>query len=127
MDFLNNLLSIWQQIVDAFYTVIKSLGLTVTALSNLYNMLSSFRADIVAMSNHQDATINALPVNQAIGTMRYLMGDMAFYIMYMVIMAGCLLTIMRIVTLILEANDDMLDRIIGGTGPISKLLGKIFE
>ena len=59
------------------------------ALNEFYNMLKDFNQTVIAITK-DPSTGTGLPVVESIGVFRYLVGDPAFFVIYMVILFGCL-------------------------------------
>lgn len=114
------------QFFDDFIDMVQT---ALVALKTFHDMLDEFDQRIVAMvDNCGSSEFNGLPVNKAIATYHYAVGDVVFYLMYMVILIGCLFTIYKIVLLIFKAVRNAIDHFTGGsissvgfTGIISKL------
>lgn len=119
---MDKLLQFFNDFIDMVVTAI-------TALKTFHDMLDEFDQRIVAMVDNCGSTeFSGLPVNKAIATYHYAVGDVVFYLMYMVILFGCLFTIYKIVLLIFKAVRNMLKQLTGGSissvgfsGIISKL------
>lgn len=109
-------------ILDAFVNVFE-------ALNEFYNMLKDFNNTVVAITK-DPSTGTGLPVVDAIGVFRYLVGDVAFYVIYMVVLFGCLFTIYKLVCLIIEGYHALKEQTSAGSYSASHLTGllsKIFK
>ena len=109
-------------ILDAFVNVFD-------ALNEFYNMLKDFNNTVVAITK-DPSTGTGLPVVDAIGVFRYLVGDVAFYVIYMVVLFGCLFTIYKLVCLIIEGYHALKEQTSAGSysaSHLTGLLGKIFK
>lgn len=119
---MDKLLQFFSDFIDMVVTAI-------TALKTFHDMLDEFDQRVVAMVDNCGSTeFSGLPVNKAIATYHYAVGDVVFYLMYMVILFGCLFTIYKIVLLIFKSVRNMLKQLTGGSissvgfsGIISKL------
>lgn len=109
-------------ILDAFVNVFN-------ALDEFYNILKDFNTTVVAITK-DPSTGTGLPVVEAIGVFRYLVGDGAFYVIYMVVLFGCLFTIYKLVCLIIEGYHALKEQTSAGSYSASHLTGllsKIFK
>lgn len=73
---------------------------------------------------------DGLPVNKAIATVHYVVGDVIFYLLYMLILFGCLFTIYKLIWLIIDCVINFITQLKGGTlNPVSfsSLIGKLFK
>jgi len=101
-------LNLIQDIIDAFVAVL-------SALQEFDGMLEEFDAKIVEMTNSCGSSeFTGMPIVDAIGMFRYLVGDLAFYMIYFTILFGCLMTIYKLVVLIYDALFNVKDNISGG-------------
>ncbi len=131
MDFLVNELSeIPSKIIDFFMYIVDMIFSVVDALKTFYDMLVEFDGRIVQMAESCGTSeFTGMPVVEAIGTFRYLVGDVAFYMIYLTILFGCLLTIYKLVVLLYEAVDGLIMQLTGNNckALLSSLLNKIFK
>lgn len=121
-DIGSAIMNVVQLILDALVNVH-------SALVEFYNMLKSFNETIVQMTLDPSAN-TGLPVIQSIGVFRYLVGDLAFYVIYMVVLFGCLFTIYKLVCLILEAWHALKEQSSAGSysgSHLAGLLTKLFK
>ena len=103
LDFkIGSLTEIPEKIVSFFSSIVDMIVLVLDALQTLYNTISTFH---------------------------YLVGDMAFYMIYLTVLFGCLWTIYKIVVLLYEAIDALIQQATGQTckGFLSGMLGKFFK
>lgn len=121
---MDKLLQFFNDFIDMVVTAI-------TALKTFHDMLDEFDQRIVAMVDNCGSTeFSGLPVNKAIATYHYAVGDVVFYLMYMVILFGCLFTIYKIVLLIFKAVRNMLKQLTGGSVSsvgFSGIISKLFK
>ena len=121
-DIGSAIISVVQLILDALVNVHD-------ALLEFYNMLRSFNETIVQMTLDPSAN-TGLPVIQSIGVFRYLVGDLAFYVIYMVVLFGCLFTIYKLVCLIMEAWHAIKEQASAGSysgNHLASLLSQLFK
>ena len=101
MNFLPDLFNSFTSIPDKLLTMWNQFTYTsdsvVEAGTTFLNMLDVTDSKIVEMTNTAKAgNISGIPIYQTIGTFRLLMGNFAFYLLYMIIIFGCLMTITKI-------------------------------
>lgn len=130
MEFLiDTLIQIPEKVLGFFGYIVEVLASTFEALTLFYQMLDAFDQTIIDMADSCGTSefIN-MPILEAIGTFHYLVGDVAFYMIYLSVLAGCLLTIYKLVTLIYEAIDALVYQLTGSNckTQIASLLSKIF-
>ena len=107
------------------------LGNIVSAITNFYDTLVEINTYVIELGDSaQSGITNGLPILESVGLYRYLMGDPVFYMTYILVLAGCLLTIYKLVLLLITAFKQMKDNITGegktSTGLISSIM-KIFS
>ena len=82
---------------------VHALTTAIRALYVFYDSLKEFDDRIVVMVENCGSTeIDGLPVIKAIATYRYVVGDAVFYLMYVVVLFGCLITVWKLVLLIIH-------------------------
>lgn len=121
-NILDSVQELYQSILDALVSVF-------VALTDFKNMLNDFDYRIQQMTaSCGSSEFTGMPIVDAIGTFRYLVGDLAFYMIYITVLIGCLLTIYKLVVLIIDAISSLLETITGGAskGALTRLVGKIF-
>lgn len=98
--FLEKLLSGISKIFSILFSIISSI---VSAIEMFYKSLVDITAWIDNLiTGLTTGNVDGLPVLEAIGTYRYLVGDTIFYLTYMLIVTGCLFTIYKLCLLIYE-------------------------
>lgn len=113
---------LFQGILDALVSVF-------LALQDFNTMLGDFDYRIQQMTaSCGSSEFTGMPIVDAIGTFRYLVGDLAFYMIYITVLIGCLLTIYKLVVLIFDAISSLLENVTGGAskGALGRLVNKIF-
>lgn len=121
-EVVSSIVSIIAAIMQAFVDVHD-------ALNEFLSMLKEFNQKIVAMSLNPNADVG-LPVVEAIGTFRYLVGDVAFYVIYMCVLFGCLFTIYKLVCLLVEAWHALKEQASAGSysaSAIGSIITKFFR
>lgn len=105
---VDGILNFFAEFIDMLVTAIK-------ALQTFYNFLKDFDNRIIAMvDNCGSSEFSGFPINKAIATYHYAVGDVVFYLMYAIILAGCLFTIYKIVVLLYQGVKNLYSNI--GTG-----------
>ncbi len=128
--FFDTIANIPDRILDFFSDIISMIGSVIVTLTDFLNMLNDFDATIVAMADScGSATFTGVPIVDAIGTFRYLVGDVAFMMIYFSIIIGCLLTIYKLCVLLYEAIDTLTQQIFGVSckNYFSNLVSKVFK
>lgn len=98
------------------------------ALNEFYNMLKDFNDTVITMTKDPSAN-TGLPVVESIGVFRYLVGDVAFYVIYMVVLFGCLFTIYKLVCLLIEGFHALKEQVTAGSysgNALVEMLTKFF-
>lgn len=114
--------SILEGIISLMQTIFEMLDSVTDAVIQFYDGLKDFNTTVMGMSTSPDASMG-LPVMEAIGVVRYLVGDTVFYIMYICVLFGCLATILKLVVLLVEAKDMIIDQTKAGTSSVSLVSG----
>lgn len=128
MDLIDNILELPEKVLDFFQRVLDAILSVVDAMNQFYDILIDFDNDIQEMTAAcSTGTFNGMPINTAIGTFHYLVGDLVFFLIYISILVGCLFTIYKIVTKIFDAVDALLLQLSGMNckSLISSLLSKL--
>lgn len=124
MDFINDIIGYITDIFDGLLSAAE-------ALFEFENKLVEFDNYILSMVEAaRGGTVNGLPINQAIGTFRYLVGDLAFSMFYFLILFGCMFTIWHLCMLIWNSVSDLKNQAAGGGTSLAGfagMLGKLFR
>lgn len=130
MDILiDSITSLPGKIIDFFGEITNMIGSVYESLCTFREMLNEFDATVVAMTEScQSGDISGMPLFESIGLFRYLVGDVAFYMIYFSILVGCLFTIYKLVTLLFDGLDALTMQTNGVTSKtfFSNLVGKVF-
>lgn len=114
-----------------FQDFINMIATTIQALKSFYDTLDEFDKRIVSMvDNCGTSEFDGLPVVKAIATYHYVVGDVVFYLIYIVVLFGCLWTIFKLVLLIYKYVRDMVSQLSGGvisSTQFSTLITKLFK
>lgn len=113
MNIMQSISEIPSKIVFVVNLLIDMISEVCSSLKDFYEMLRDFNNTIVSVTADPSAN-TGLPVVQAIGTFRYLVGEVAFHVIYICILFGCLFTIYKLVCLLLEAWNVLKARVKGG-------------
>ncbi|MBQ7776406.1 MAG: hypothetical protein IJ379_10860 [Lachnospiraceae bacterium] len=125
-----NISEIPSKVVEFFLDIVDMITSVIDALQDFYNMLQEFDARIVLMAESCGTSeFTGLPIVDAIGTFRYLVGEVAFMMIYFGILIGCLLTIFKLVVLLYEAIDGLVLQVSGVSCSqyFGNMLTKIFK
>lgn len=127
---IENIGELASKVVDFFMYIIEALMTAIDALGTFYELLVDFDHRILLMSNSAGASeFTGMPIVEAIGTFRYLVGDVAFYMIYLTVLFGCLMTIWKLVSLLFEGIDAIVQKVAGVSSKtaITNFLGNIFK
>ncbi len=131
MDFLiDKITEIPSKVLDFFENIVDMILSVIEALQTFYDMLVEFDERVVQMAESCGTSeFTGMPVVEAIGTIRYLVGDVAFYMIYITILFGCLLTVYKLVVLLFDAIDALILQVTGCNSKmlLANLLAKIFK
>lgn len=131
MNLINKLSSAPSALKNFFQEFIDMIATAIKALQSFYDTLDKFDKRIVAMVDNCGASeFDGMPVVKAIATYHYVVGDVVFYLIYIVVLLGCLWTIFKIVLLIYKYVRDFISQLSGGvvsSAQFSSLLTKLFK
>lgn len=131
MNIIDNPLEAPSKLIQFFNDFVDMLKTAIYAMNTFYNMLVDFDNRIVAMVDNCGSTeFDGLPVNKAIATVHYVVGDVIFYLLYMLILFGCLFTIYKLIWLIIDCVINFITQLKGGTLStvnFSSIVGKLFK
>lgn len=104
MNLLENFSNFFSWLSGVFTDFVNSILSAVDGLKLAYEQLLALDNKIVAaIDSNFSSEFGRLPVVDAIGNVRFLIGDTIFYIIYIFVLFGCLFTIIKIVTLIYQS------------------------
>lgn len=127
---VGSVLDIPGKIASFFQTILDMITSVLSALQTLYTTLQDFDNMIINMTDTNGSSqFSGMPVVEAIGTFRYLVGDVAFYMIYLTVLFGCLWTIYVLVTKLYEAIDALISQVTGYSVKenLSSLLTKLIK
>lgn len=100
-----NIISLISYFFKLVGSIIGNVGKVVLIIYNLFVSLNDYissMVDGIAQGNYE-----VIPILQAVGAYRYLVGDFAFTLTYAIIMIGCAMTIFKLISLILNRINAM--------------------
>lgn len=131
MNLIEGIANIGTSLLEFFGEIVDSIGSAIEGLAMFHTMLEEFDDRIVEMIDNCGSTeFDGLPINEAIATFHYVVGDVIFYLIYLVILYGCLWTIYKIVMIIYDFFQKYIQQLSSGVsskGQFSTLLSKIFK
>lgn len=116
-------------IIEVVWLIFDAFANVYDALNEFYNMLKDFNDMIITMTKNPSSS-TGLPVVEAIGVFRYLVGHLTFYVIYMAVLFGCLFTIYKLVCLLLEAFHALKEQTTAGSyssNALIEMLTKFFK
>ncbi len=102
---------ILQGLTNLFKYIINFFATVADALRQFYNTIVDVNSYVKLWTNAFGGGETGLPVFASVGAYRYLVGDSAFYITYIVILCGCLFTIFRLVYILYRLFEKLQDKI----------------
>lgn len=106
--------SLLSGIASFFEFIFTFIGNVVTAMLNFYDTLVEINEYVIDLGNSaQSGITSGMPVLETVGLYRYLMGDPVFYMTYILVLAGCLFTIYKLVLLFFSVLREMKNNITG--------------
>lgn len=93
----------FEKLMELYDTIVNMIKTSCEALVTFKEGLEDFDKRIVSMVDNCGSTeFDGLPVNKAIATYHYVVGDLIFYLIYIMVLFGCLFTILHLVNLIIS-------------------------
>jgi len=131
MNLIESFSGIGDGIKNFFQDFVDMISTASEALKTFYELLDEFDTRIVAMVDDCGATeFDGLPVVKAIATYHYVVGDVVFYLMYIIILFGCLWTIFKLIMLAYQAFKMLISNAsdsVMSSSQLSVLLSKLFK
>lgn len=89
------------QTINNLFAVVKG---TLTALSQTQKQLDNFGNTIQGMIDNMASGTSdtGIPITEAIGTIRYCVGDPIYFTMYLIILFGVLFTVVKLVNVVIR-------------------------
>lgn len=129
-DLFGNLDDIPSKIIHFFGDIIDVIASVLEALKTFYLMLEEFDNTIVAMTDSCGSSeFVGMPILDSIGMIRYLVGDIVFYMMYAGILFGCLFAVYKLIVLLFEALEGLVMQVSGVSckAYFGSLVNKLFK
>ena len=118
-----DLLQAFTNLISDVYDAIISAG---SAVMQFVEQLGAFDKQILVLNEAaRRGEVAGLPVNGAIATWRYLVGDTVFNLFYFMILFGCMFTIYQLIFLIYSAYRTIKDDSASGASTGAGWLGKL--
>lgn len=114
MTWIENIKDIPSKIVEIVGLILSAFSEVASALEEFYNTLVELKDMILGMVVDPSSG-SGLPIYEAIGLVRYLVGDVIFHIIYIIILIGCLTTIYKLVCLLMEAWNSLKEQVSAGS------------
>lgn len=115
MNLLDDISQIPSTVKNFVADIFEMFGSIIDALLTFYQMLDDFDKTIVAMTESCGSSeFTGMPIMDAIGMIRYLVGDIVFYMIYAGILIGCLFVVYKLVVLLYEGLDALVETMSGG-------------
>ncbi len=131
MKVVEDLVNAASSLLDFFGEIVNSIVSAFEGLAMFYSMLVEFDNRIVAMiDNCGTNEFGGMPINKAIATFHYVVGDIIFYLIYLVVLFGCLWTVYKIVLVIynyLKMYVSQLSDGVSSKGQMTNVLTKLFR
>lgn len=121
-DIPSKVASVWD---DAIEMISSSFD----ALQDFRTMLEEFDESIVAMTESCGGSATGLPITDSIALFRYLVGDLAFMMIYFTVLVGCFFVIYKLVVLVYNGFDSMVNTTTGASSKnmLYNLLSKFIK
>lgn len=129
MEWLENITQLPNKIVEIVGLILSAFSEVASALQDFYTTLVELKDMILGMVV-DPSTGSGLPVYEAIGMVRYLVGDVIFHIIYIVILIGCLATIYKLVCLLMEGWNALKEQVSAGSysgNALSSIISKFIK
>lgn len=131
MKVVNDLANAVTSLLDFFGEIVNSIVSAFDGLAMFYYMLIEFDERIVSMiDNCGSDEFSGMPINKAIATFHYVVGDVIFYLIYLVVLFGCLWTVYKIVLVIYNYLKMYVSQLSDGAsskGQMTNVLTKLFR
>lgn len=131
MKVVEDLVNAASSLLDFFGEIVNSIVSAFDGLAMFYYMLIEFDGRIVAMiDNCGSKEFSGMPINKAIATFHYVVGDIIFYLIYLVVLFGCLWTVYKIVLVIYNYLKMYVSQLSDGAsskGQMTNVLTKLFR
>ena len=129
MQWVENITNIPNKIVEIVALILSAFSEVSSALQDFYNTLLELKDTILGMVVDPSSG-SGLPVYEAIGLVRYLVGDVIFHIIYIIVLIGCLATIYKLVCLLMEGWNALKEQVSAGSysgNALSSIISKFIK
>lgn len=129
MQWVENITNIPNKIVEIVALILSAFSEVASALQDFYNTLLELKDTILGMVVDPSSG-SGLPVYEAIGLVRYLVGDVIFHIIYIIVLIGCLATIYKLVCLLMEGWNALKEQVSAGSysgNALSSIISKFIK
>lgn len=129
MDLIQTIADIPSKIMWIVSLILDAITEVASALKDFYNTLSDLKDTILQMVVDPSSG-SGLPVVESIGLVRFLVGDVIFHIIYIIILLGCLATLYKLVCLLVEAWHALKEQVSAGSysgDAISSIISKFIK
>lgn len=129
MNLFETIAELPSKIIWIVSLILDALSEVSSALKDFYDTLSELKDTILQMVV-DPASGNGLPVTESIGLVRYLVGDVIFHVIYIIILIGCLATLYKLVCLLLDAWHALKEQVSAGSysgNAISSIISKFIK
>ena len=129
MEWIETITNIPNKIIEIISLILSAFAEVSAALQDFYTTLVELKDTVLGMVVDPSSG-SGLPVYEAIGMVRYLVGDVIFHIIYIVILIGCLTTIYKLVCLIMEGWHALKEQVSAGSysgNAISSIISKFIK
>ena len=129
MEWISNIAELPSKIIWIVSLILDVFSEVASALEDFYNTLLELKDTILAMVVDPSSG-SGLPIYDAIGLVRYLVGDVIFHIIYIIILIGCLATIYKLVCLLMEGWNAIKEQVSAGSysgNALSKIISKFIK
>lgn len=111
---------------DLFSFIFSEFGMLLNSVTDMIGGIINLQNIVDGMiSGIENNDINGLPVLEAIGVYRYLVGDIVFNFTYLSLLFGIGFTIVKLILLFKKIIGEFFDT--GGTSILRKLFGNFFS
>ena len=129
MQWIENITNIPNKIVEIVALILSAFSEVASALQDFYNTIVELK-DLVLGMVVDPSSGSGLPVYEAIGLVRYLVGDVIFHIIYIIVLIGCLATIYKLVCLLMEGWNALKEQVSAGSysgNALSSIISKFIK
>ena len=129
MNLIETITQIPEKIVWIVSLILDGITEVSSALKDFYDVLVELKDTILDMVV-DPASGSGLPVIDSIGLVRYLVGDVIFHIIYIIILIGCLATLYKLVCLLMEGWNALKEQVSAGSysgNALSSIISKFIK